>query len=443
MAGSFLDILKKAMPDSSGDIYGGAVGRHGDGLPTLAPNNFMFATGIECSDPKVGEDGFRRDQLAECGHYEHWQEDFRLVNELGLKFLRYGLSYHRTHLGPGRYDWTFADRALGELKRLGITPILDLLHFGLPDWLGDFQNPELPLHFAEYAGAVARRYPWVRYYTPVNEIYVTARSSGLDGSWNERLKTTAGFVTALKHAAAASILACQAIVKERPDAVIVQSESAEYLHDVSVRPRPEIQLRNRLSCAALDLLYAHAPDADVLLYLMDGGLTRAEYDWFMLGEPPGHQIIGNDYYGRNEQMVMPGGERLIAEDVLGWGELARRFYRRYHKPVMHTETNSFDPGANVTWLWKQWVNVLQLRREGVPVLGFTWYSLTDQIDWDSGLVERTGRVNPVGLYDLQRNIRPVGAAYRELLKNFGQIGLLPHGEMFDLTTRPAMLKVEV
>ena len=48
---------------------------------------------------------------------------------------------------------------------------------------------------------------------------------------------------------------------------------------------------------------------------MDGGLTRAEYDWFMLGEPPGHQIIGNDYYGRNEQMVMPGGERLVAEPV--------------------------------------------------------------------------------------------------------------------------------
>jgi beta-glucosidase/6-phospho-beta-glucosidase/beta-galactosidase len=443
VAESFLDIINRAGLNTDGDAYGGARGTDGDGLPTGNSNNFMFATGIECSDPTVGDDHFRRDQLAECGHYEHWRQDFELVQGLGLKFLRYGLSYHNVHLGPGRYDWSFPDQALGELKRLGITPILDLMHFGLPGWLGDFQNPALPRYFAEYAGAVARRYPWVRYYTPVNEIYITARSSGLDGAWNERLKTPAGFVTALKHAAAASILACQAIVKERPDAVIIQSESAEHLHDVSVKPRAEITLKNQLAHASLDLLYAVPPTADVMMYLLDGGMTRDEFEWFMLGEPPGHQIVGNDYYGRNERMVMPGGELIVAEDVLGWRELARRFHHRYHKPVMHTETNSFDPETNVAWLWKQWVNVLQLRREDVPVVGFTWYSLTDQIDWDTGLVERNGRVNPVGLYDLNRKVRPVGDAYRELIKNFGQITLLPHGEMFDLTQRPASLKVEV
>jgi beta-glucosidase/6-phospho-beta-glucosidase/beta-galactosidase len=68
----------------------------------------------------------------------------------------------------------------------------------VPDWLGNFQNPELALHFAEYAKAVARRYPWVRYFTPVNEIYVTARISAEDGLWNEQLTSDKGFVTALK-----------------------------------------------------------------------------------------------------------------------------------------------------------------------------------------------------------------------------------------------------
>ena len=56
--------------------------------------------------------------------------------------------------------------------------------------------------------------------------------------------------------------------------------------------------------------------------------------------------------------------------------------------------------------------------------------------------ERDGRVSPVGLYDLQRQIRPVGDAYRKLLRSFGQISLLPHGEMFDLTAGAASLKVE-
>src|SRR5437667_686855 len=188
--------------------------------------DFAFATGIECSNPVVVDaDGnrIRRNLLEECGHLGRWREDLQLVKELGTPCLRYGLPNHLIHLGPDRYDWSFADEAMAEIHRLGITPILDLLHFGIPDWIGDFQNPEMPLHFARYAGAVAGRYPWVRFFTPVNEIYVAARNSGLDGRWNERLKTERGFVTALKHLVAANLLASNAIVRHRPDAVIIQS----------------------------------------------------------------------------------------------------------------------------------------------------------------------------------------------------------------------------
>jgi hypothetical protein len=69
------------------------------------------------------------------------------------------------HLAPGRYDWSFADQALAELQRLGIKPIVDL-----------FQNEDWPELFAEYARAFAERYGWVRFFTPVNEIYVAGCS---------------------------------------------------------------------------------------------------------------------------------------------------------------------------------------------------------------------------------------------------------------------------
>jgi len=94
-------------------------------------------------------------------------------------------------------------------------------------------------------------------------------------------------------------------------------------------------------------------------------------------------------------------------------------------------------------LWKQWVNVLRMRRDGVPVLGFTWYSLTDQVDWDIGLAEKRGKVNTSGLYDLERRPRPVAEAYRQLLQEFGQITILPHAEVFTITDQPARLKVKV
>jgi len=292
MTKSFLDLIKAKHGDGNyaGDEHGGARGGDGSGLPTAAPGNFMFATGIECSNPTIGNGRVRRDLLEECGHYDRWREDLRLprgdlrlTRGLGIRVLRYGLPIHRVYLGPGKYDWDFADLVMARMKRLGITPILDLLHFGVPDWIGDFQNPELPLHFASYCDAVAERYPWVRYYTPVNEIYVTARSSAKDGVWNEQLKSDKAFVTAMKHLVAASILGTQAIAARRPDCIVVQSESAEYTHEAKASPSREIALVNKQRLISLDLLYAHHPDGEICQYLMDGGLTREEYDWFMAG----------------------------------------------------------------------------------------------------------------------------------------------------------------
>ncbi len=75
----------------------------------------------------------------------------------------------------------------------------------------------------------------------------------------------------------------------------------------------------------------------------------------------------------------------------------------------------------VYWLWKQWANVLRVRNRGNPFVGFTWYSLTDQMDWDTALREPNNHINPVGLYDLDRKIRSVGAAYRELITEWRDV----------------------
>jgi len=40
------------------------------------------------------------------------------------------------------------------------------------------------------------------------------------------------------------------------------------------------------------------------------------------------------------------------------------------------------------------------------------------VDWDTALREDNGRVNPLGLYDLNRKIRPVGRAFKELVEQW-------------------------
>jgi beta-glucosidase/6-phospho-beta-glucosidase/beta-galactosidase len=390
------------------------------------PTSFVFATGVECSYPVVtGKDGrdHRVDEMAKCGHYEYWKEDFRLVREIGLRYLRYGPAYYSTHIAPGKYDWSFADQTYTELRRLRIEPITDLCHFGVPAWMGNFQNPDFPNHFAEYAAAFARRYPWVRFYTPVNEIYVTALFSAEYGWWNERLCSDNAFVTALKHLAMANLLAEEAILRVQPAALFIQSESSEYFHAADPTGLDRAGILNHKRFLSLDLSYGHDVRGVMYEFLQDNGMTRAEYHWFM--EKASHLrpfcVMGNDYYISNEHRVSHLGPVQPSGEIFGYYVITRQYYERYKLPVMHTETNLAEPERAPWWLWKEWSNMVRLKEDGVPIIGFTWYSLTDQMDWDTILREDNGHVNPLGLFDLDRKIRPVGEAYKRLLREWRHI----------------------
>jgi len=383
---------------------------------------FLFATGIENSSPTVNNGRKRVDEMASCRHYELWREDFALAQELGVGALRYGPPLYRTFLGPNRFDWEFADLAFAELNNRGLIPIADLCHFGVPDWIGDFQNPDFPELFASYAKAFAQRFPWVQMFTPINEMFVCATFSAAYGWWNEQLHTEKAFVTAVKHIVKANVLAMKAILAVRPDAIFVQSESSEYFHPSSPKAEQGAHLLNERRFLSLDLNYGHSVSAEIYRFLMDNDMTEAEYDFFMRQDLKRHCIMGNDYYGTNEHYVAADGKASFSGEIFGYNEITSQYYWRYQIPVMHTETN-FEEGPKgheaVRWLYKEWANVLHVRSSGVPILGFTWYSLTDQVDWDTALREDNKRINLLGLCDLDRRPRAVGRAYKELIAEWG------------------------
>jgi beta-glucosidase/6-phospho-beta-glucosidase/beta-galactosidase len=384
----------------------------------------MFATGIENSIPTINNGRTRVDQMEACDHYARWREDFDLLDDIGIHFLRYGPPIHRTFLAPGKYDWEFSDITFAELKRRDITPIVDLCHFGVPDWLGNFQNPDFASQFAVYAGAFADRYPWVQLYTPVNEMFICAIFSAKYGWWNEQMTTDRSFVTALKNIVKGNVLAMMEILKRRPDAIFIQSESSEYFHADSPAAIGPAEIMNSRRFLSLDLNYGRRVDSEMYEYLMDNGMTREEYHFFLHNRLKQHCILGNDYYYTNEHRVHADGHTEASGEVFGYAEITRQYYNRYRLPVMHTETNMRE-GPNgdeaVQWLWKEWANVLRIRNVGIPTVGFTWYSLTDQVDWDTALREQNGNVNPLGLYDLDRKIRPVGRAYKKLIADWREV----------------------
>jgi beta-glucosidase len=255
-------------------------------------------------------------------------------------------------------------------------------------------------------------------------MYICALFSGKYGWWNEQGTTDRTFVTALKHVVRANVLAMQAILEVRPDAIFVQSESTEYFHARNPKAIAHAEAMNEIRFLSLDLNYGKRVGSEMYVYLLDNGMTREEYLFFLGQRLKRHCIMGNDYYHTNEHLVDEDGGTRAAGDIFGYHVLTSEYYRRYRLPVMHTETN-LDEGPRgdeaLCWLRKQWANVLRVRNDGVPIVGFTWYSLTDQVDWDTALREPKGTVNPRGLYDLDRNIRPVGREYRQLIREWRDV----------------------
>ncbi|MGE5393738.1 MAG: family 1 glycosylhydrolase [Candidatus Saccharibacteria bacterium] len=384
---------------------------------------FMFSTGIENSYPMIQlPDGTKKrvDEMEKTNHYKLWKTDFKLTKDLGINFLRYGPPYYSTHIAPGKYDWSFADETFDTLREMGIEPIVDLCHFGVPDWIENFQNPDFPKYFKEYAIAFAKRFPWCKLYTPINEIFIAASFSAQYGWWNERLSGDDFFVKALINLCKANIMATQGILREQPTAIFIQSESAEYFHPEDPSCMHLSKVLNEKRFLSLDLIYGTPISVPMYEFLLSNGMTKDEYNWFMNNASKVRCIMGNDYYITNEHLVKADGSTTASGEIFGYAVITHQYFNRYKLPVMHTETNLREP-LSVEWLKKQWTNAYQLRQDGVPLLGFTWYSLIDQVDWDTALREDNGNVNTLGLYDMDRKIRPAGKAYKKIIEQWSPV----------------------
>ena len=378
---------------------------------------FIFATGIECSYPTIHQGRWRRDEMDSTGHYDLWQHDFELAREIGITHIRYGPPLHLILKGRGQYEWDYCDPQMEELRDAGPEPIVDLCHFGVPSWLGNFQNEEIASALADYAARFAERYPWVTFYTPVNEMYVCARMSALDGIWNEQLRDEGAYARAARNLANASIRMSDDILKRRPDAIFINSESSEFYQPCCPDPhvREAARAANERRFLPLDLIYAHKLSDPMHDLLRKQGISQDDIDRLTRREVPRRSILGVDYYEWNERLIDRNCQPLALGELFGWYVIADQYYRRYQRTMMHTETNKMEADGAPRWLWRQWHNVQLLRRSGVPLVGFTWYSLTDQIDWSIAMSEPIGIVYPVGLFDLNREARTVGLAYKHLI----------------------------
>ncbi len=387
---------------------------------------FVVSTGIECSTPLIAG-GVRQDELLLTGHWDRFAEDFAITADLGIRTLRYGVPFHVVAADPDRLDWDWTDRALGSLRDAGLTPVADLLHFGLPARLWGIGDPALPAAYRRYVDAFVRRYPWIRHYTPVNEPWITSVMSARHGLWNERRQDERSMVAALGNVLECVVAGSEIIRAARPDAVFLQSDVCERWIAETDEVRDEVDLLNEQRFVPFELSYGLEPSALALAWLTENGMSDGRLDWLLDHGSPQNAIVGHDYYAGNEHVVFAPGQSRVREPLEGYASVAREYFKRLPMPFFLAETNrvtELAPG----WLTSVWNDAVEMADEGLPIRGFCWYSLTDQVDWDTGLAQANGHVDTLGLVDLDRGMRPVGTMYRELALAALEGRVLPLGD---------------
>src|SRR5688500_11587048 len=256
--------------------------------------------GLECTVNRVSDEYFS--QLERNGHAERLCDLERFAS-LGIRAIRYPVLWE--HLAPkelDQIDWSWPDVRLAELRERGITPIAGLVHHGSGPQYTNLIDPEFADKLAIFAGAVAQRYPWIEYYTPINEPLTTARFSGLYGLWYPHGRDDRTFIEALLNQCRAVVLSMRAIRQINPNAKLVQTDDLGKTYST-----PELaelaEFYNARRWLSWDLLCGKVGQEHPLWnYLISTGIEPSQFLWFKdnVCQP---DVVGVNYYITSERWL--------------------------------------------------------------------------------------------------------------------------------------------
>lgn len=393
--------------------------------------------GIECTINRIQSN--YRDQLSLLGHYER-ADDINHIAQLGIKALRYPVlwEYHQQTLDQ-IINWEWIESQLNSIKERGMVPIAGLVHHGSGPSFTDLQDESFPFHLADYAGKVAAKFPWLEYYTPINEPLTTARFSGLYGFWYPHAADDLSFATMLLNQVKGVVLSMQQIRKINPAAKLVQTEDLAKTHSTPLL-KYQADFENNRRWLTFDLLCGKINQEHPLWgYFLYVGIQEKDLV-FLQENTCAPDIIGLNYYVTSERYLdenldnyptFTHGEngqhryadtemvRITDRKVDGFKALVRETWERYKLPIAITEVHlNCTREEQMRWFKEIWDEANQLSQEGVDLKAVTAWALLGAYDWNSLLTESNDHYES-GIFDIRNNkLRPTAAA--KLIKSLSE-----------------------
>ena len=386
--------------------------------------------GVECTINRVQSTYFN--QLQRTGHAVRSQ-DLEAFAGLGIKKIRYPILWEQVAPdGPAMARWKWADERLSRLRALRLTPIVGLLHHGSGPRHTNLMDPAFPELFVAYAKTVAARYPWVEWFTPINEPLTTARFSGLYGTWFPHASDPRQFWIAVRNQMKAIVMSMAAIRRFSPHAKLLQTEDLGETYATGVLGY-QAEFQNALRWLTWDLLCGrvdrHHPTWDWLWRVCNA--KEQDFRWFA-DNPCVPDVVGVNHYITSDRLLVDdlsafpqklhGGNgrhryvdveavRCLSPPPAGLNVLLQKVFERYALPVALTEVHIDAPRDDqLRWLMECWHAANDAASAGVNVRGFTPWSLLGSFDWNSLVTESRGYYES-GAFDVRAKVpRPTAVA---------------------------------
>ncbi|MCD8075859.1 MAG: beta-glucosidase [Lachnospiraceae bacterium] len=384
-----------------------------------------------------------------CDHYHRYREDVALMKQIGLKSYRFSVSWPRVMPEEdviNEKGLDFYSDLVDELLKAGIEPLVTLFHWNLPMWMqekGGWENEEVAEHFERYAAAVVERLSdRVTWWMTINEPQVFATLGYVVGAHAPFLKKPEALCPVTRNVMLAHGRAVCAIRShaKRPPKIGMAPTGGGVTPFEDTREGIEAARRQNYEGEQGEPFGNSWWMDPIVLGIVPEPLkgTISADDLKTICQPLdffGFNIYNSqNYEGRVENPYMYRG---VPRTAMGWSItpeclywMPKFHYERYHLPILITENGMANcdfvmldgkvhDTQRIDFIHRYLLELKKAVDEGIPVIGYQYWSIMDNFEWAEGYNKRFGLVY-VDYRTQERILKDSALYYAEVIRTNGE-----------------------
>jgi beta-glucosidase len=324
-----------------------------------------------------------------CNSWEKFDEDLDALRFIKADSYRFSIEWSRIEPSMNNYQIDIIKeyrRRILLLRKYNIEPIVTLIHFSLPNWVskkGGYLNPNFSNYYSKYVDLVhSYLYSDVTYWVTFNEAMLDLIHSYILGRRPPQQKWKySNFNIAIKTIANSHIQVYHIIKKRRNNSEIGISENV-----FLVKPK---HYWNPFNYLFVYLIHYYANN--VLLDKIHNYLTFIGVNHYNIG------YISFSPFGLKLDLI--GDSKKVTD--MEWGfnafslfDAIDYIYNKYQKKIIVTEHGVAERGNNdqlrVHCLQSSIACIESAIKNQIPVIGYNYWSLMDNVEWEFGKGKRFG-----------------------------------------------------